>query len=126
MDARTAFKNNLPEFVVSSLRGNVVADAENFTSKGGRNFVSFKVAHNFGRDGDTAFIKVMHENGDTIPSKGDYVEVSGDYTESTNGEYLNRTLFAKSVEILGTASENGSPGKSKAAPSKSKTATRKR
>lgn len=119
MNARDAFKANLPQFVVESVRGNVVADAEDFTSQGGRDFVSFKIAHTFGKDGVTAFIKVMHEAGKVYPLKGDYVEVSGQYTESENESkgvtYLNRTIFASTIEILGAAAENGGTEKSKSA-----------
>ena len=105
MNARDAFMKNLPIFSCT-VRGNAVDDSEGFTSKSGNDFIRFKVAHSFSKDGITAFIKVVSRDVSTVVAKGDYVEVSGDYKEEMNGEYLNRGIFASSVEVLGTKAES--------------------
>jgi len=125
MNARDAFKKNLPIFTVV-VRGNVVADSEEKESKAGNTHQVFKVAHSFSKDGDTVFIRVY---GDRAASKGDYVEVTGNYVESTNGDYLNRTIFTGEeggVTILGVPSENAETPKGKSAPKSSKSTSRKR
>lgn len=120
-NAREAFKANLPIFQVK-VRGNVVADAEDFTSKTGTMYQSFRVAYNAKKDGDAIFFRVLLEDGGEDIGKGDYVQVVGDYSEQTNvSTYLNRTIFAEKVQVLGKAERGAkSSGKAEGGKAKSK------
>lgn len=111
MNSRDAFKANLPIFDVN-VRGNVVADSETFIAKSGLEYTKVKLAHNFSKDGDCAFIvALLKDEGKAQPivKKGDYIEVSGRYTEKTNeterGTFTDRTIFATSITVLGFKEE---------------------
>lgn len=104
------FKANLPCFK-GTIRGNVVADSEEFKAKSGKVFDTFRIAYNRDRDNKdkTMFIKVMFDKSQGDPSdgvitKGSYVEVYGDYNDEL-GEYQGnpsiwRTIFAVDVKVL--------------------------
>lgn len=107
MNSREAFIKFKPTFTVE-VRGNAVNDAAVFTSKNGNTFTKFKIAYSPAKDAPSVFFDVLFQDGGVVhPGKGDFVGVVGDYRESENVSdkdgltYLNRTIFATSVEVLG-------------------------
>ena len=90
--------------------GNIVADANSFDTSNGKG-VSFRLAHNQGRDEKPVFMDVVMFEGMNrqIPSdiikKGKYVKVTGSYFERENtgkdGKvYTNRGIRAYKVEEI--------------------------
>lgn len=99
-ESRKIFKANLPQFKCT-VRGNVVAEGETFTSKAGQEYYAFRMAYTRIRNDvkTTMFIKVIQnlEGFQQQVNKGDYVQVSGNYSDEL-GTYkdepsIYRTIF---------------------------------
>jgi hypothetical protein len=108
MNNRDAFTKYKPAMVLE-VRGNAVNDSTTFVSRGGATFDRFKVAYSPAKDAPSLFLDVLVDATVAV-GKGDFVKVVGDYRENTNTddngkEWLNRTIFANSVEVLGTKQE---------------------
>lgn len=101
--------------------GNIVADATTFPTKNGEG-VSFRIAHNQGRDEKPIFMDVVMYSGKdrAIPhdilKKGKYVKISGSYFEKeksgNDGKvYTNRGIRAFEIEevkpVVMEVSEDG-------------------
>lgn len=90
--------------------GNIVADANQFETANGKG-VSFRLAHNQGRDEEPVFMDVVMFSGKdrVIPvdiiKKGNYVKVTGSYFERRNTgkdgkTYVNHGIRAYKVEEI--------------------------
>ncbi len=113
----------------STVIGNIGGDAEIKSTKSGKSFVSFSVAHDKGKDQPTTWVRVYWFGGVNHPllrylHKGAKLVVTGDLSVSAyadrNGQpAVGVDLFADSVDIVlypkreeapaGTTAQNPSP-----------------
>lgn len=93
---------------LATLVGNLGRDAENVTSKTGRQLLKLVLAVNMGKDRPTQWVDVlMSDNPNLMPylTKGQQILVSGRVSIECSRGYVNVDMFADQVALLGSRAD---------------------